>query len=39
MQSIELVCPAGSLPVLKTAVGNGADCVYVGQVTLAACRT
>ena len=30
MQSIELVCPAGSLPALKTAVDNGADCVYVG---------
>ncbi|HRP77407.1 MAG TPA: peptidase U32 family protein [Rhodocyclaceae bacterium] len=29
-QSIELVCPAGSLPALKTAVDNGADCVYVG---------
>lgn len=27
---IELVCPAGSLPALKTAVDNGADCVYVG---------
>lgn len=29
-QRIELVCPAGSLPALKTAVDNGADCVYVG---------
>jgi putative protease len=28
--SIELVCPAGSLPALKAAVDNGADCVYVG---------
>jgi len=28
--SIELVCPAGSLPALKSAVDNGADCVYVG---------
>ncbi|WP_052452287.1 ubiquinone anaerobic biosynthesis protein UbiU [Noviherbaspirillum autotrophicum] len=28
--SIELVCPAGSLPALKTAVDNGADCVYLG---------
>ncbi|MCC2636450.1 MAG: putative protease [Moraxellaceae bacterium] len=27
---IELVCPAGSLPALKAAVDNGADCVYVG---------
>ncbi|MDD2914635.1 MAG: U32 family peptidase [Gallionella sp.] len=27
---IELVCPAGSLPALKTAVDNGADCVYMG---------
>ena len=26
----ELVCPAGSLSALKTAVDNGADCVYVG---------
>ncbi len=28
--SLELVCPAGSLPALKTALDNGADCVYVG---------
>lgn len=27
---IELVCPAGSLPALRTAVDNGADCVYMG---------
>lgn len=27
---IELVCPAGSLPSLKAAVDNGADCVYLG---------
>ncbi len=27
---MELVCPAGSLPALKSAVDNGADCVYVG---------
>ncbi|OGS97110.1 MAG: protease [Gallionellales bacterium RBG_16_56_9] len=27
---LELVCPAGSLPALKTAVDNGADCVYMG---------
>jgi len=26
----ELVCPAGSLPALKTAVDNGANCVYLG---------
>ncbi|MCB1899103.1 ubiquinone anaerobic biosynthesis protein UbiU [Cognatazoarcus halotolerans] len=30
MSQIELVCPAGSLPALKTAVDNGADCVYLG---------
>ncbi len=29
-QRIELVCPAGSLPALKTAVDCGADCVYLG---------
>lgn len=28
--SFELVCPAGSLPSLKIAVDNGADCVYLG---------
>ncbi|MCB1909297.1 MAG: U32 family peptidase [Rhodocyclaceae bacterium] len=28
--AIELVCPAGSLPALKSAVDHGADCVYVG---------
>ncbi len=27
---LELVCPAGSLPALKVAVDNGADCVYLG---------
>lgn len=27
---IELVCPAGSLPALKGAIDNGADCVYLG---------
>jgi len=27
---LELVCPAGSLPALKVAVDNGADCVYIG---------
>ena len=27
---MELVCPAGSLPALKTAVENGADWVYLG---------
>lgn len=29
-QRIELVCPAGSLPALKTAIDHGADCVYLG---------
>jgi collagenase-like PrtC family protease len=28
--SPELVCPAGSLPALKAAVDNGANCVYLG---------
>lgn len=28
--SVELVCPAGSLPALKAAVDGGADCVYLG---------
>lgn len=27
---LELVCPAGSLPALKAAVDEGADCVYLG---------
>lgn len=27
---MELVCPAGSLPALKTAIDHGADCVYLG---------
>ena len=27
---MDLVCPAGSLPALKAAVDNGADCVYIG---------
>ena len=27
---LELTCPAGSLPALKAAVDNGADCVYFG---------
>jgi putative protease len=26
----ELVCPAGSLPALRAAVDNGANCVYLG---------
>ena len=26
----ELVCPAGSLPALRAAIDNGADCVYLG---------
>ena len=29
-EPIELVCPAGSLPALRAAVDNGADCVYLG---------
>lgn len=29
-RTIELVCPAGSLPALKNAVDHGADCVYLG---------
>src|SRR3990167_7574999 len=28
--TVELVCPAGSLPALKAAVDNGADAVYLG---------
>lgn len=28
--AMDLVCPAGSLPALKAAVDNGADCVYLG---------
>jgi putative protease len=31
MPPFELVCPAGSLPALKVAVDNGADCVYLGM--------
>jgi collagenase-like PrtC family protease len=27
---MELICPAGNLPALKTAVDHGADAVYVG---------
>ena len=30
MNPFELVCPAGSLPALKAAVDQGADCVYLG---------
>lgn len=30
LDAMELVCPAGSLPALKAAVDNGADCVYLG---------
>ncbi len=30
MNRVELVCPAGSLPALKSAVDNGADAVYIG---------
>jgi O2-independent ubiquinone biosynthesis protein UbiU len=29
-RKMELICPAGSLPALKAAVDNGADCVYMG---------
>ncbi|TAN80247.1 MAG: U32 family peptidase [Gallionella sp.] len=29
-KKMDLVCPAGSLPALKTAIDNGADCVYMG---------
>ncbi|MDO9190556.1 MAG: U32 family peptidase, partial [Sulfurimicrobium sp.] len=29
-RKFELVCPAGSLPALKTAVDNGADFIYMG---------
>lgn len=28
--NLDLVCPAGSLPALKAAVDNGANCVYLG---------
>ena len=28
--ALELVCPAGSLSALKTAIDEGADCVYTG---------
>lgn len=28
--TMELLCPAGSLPALKTAIDNGADAVYIG---------
>lgn len=28
----ELLLPAGSLPVLKTAVLYGADAVYIGEI-------
>mgnify|MGYP003382446324 CR=1 FL=1 len=30
LPSIDLVCPAGSLPALKAAIDNGASCVYLG---------
>ena len=29
-KKIELLAPAGSLPILKAAVDNGADAVYIG---------
>lgn len=28
--SLELICPAGNLPALKTAIDHGADAVYMG---------
>ena len=28
--TLELVCPAGSLPALKAALDHGASCVYLG---------
>ncbi len=28
---VELLCPAGNLPALKTAIDNGADAVYIGM--------
>jgi putative protease len=30
VRTVQLVCPAGSLPALKAAVDNGADAVYIG---------
>jgi O2-independent ubiquinone biosynthesis protein UbiU len=30
MKTLDLVCPAGSLPALKQAVDHGADAVYLG---------
>lgn len=27
---MELLCPAGNLPALKTAIDQGADAVYIG---------
>ncbi len=27
---MELLCPAGNLPALKSAIDNGADAVYIG---------
>lgn len=30
MKKIELICPAGNLPSLKTAIDSGADVVYTG---------
>ncbi|HZX27245.1 MAG TPA: peptidase U32 family protein [Telluria sp.] len=30
LRPMELVCPAGSLPALKAAVDQGANCVYLG---------
>lgn len=30
---MQLVCPAGSLPALKSALRQGADAIYVGSAT------
>ncbi len=31
LDNMELLCPAGNLPALKTAIDNGADAVYIGM--------
>ena len=28
---MELLCPAGNLPALKSAIDHGADAVYIGM--------
>lgn len=30
IQKMELICPAGNLPMLRSAIDNGADVVYIG---------